>query len=125
MRVHDMQILINHCRTLVFILSEMRSLWKGLGKRLMCSELQFSQDFSGCRVENGLKGLGCARQGQNRGREVAAGIIQGRYDGGWTRVATGEVVGRGWILTHFESSATRFAAGLDTGYARKSKAKEF
>ena len=62
-------------RALVFILSEMRRLWKGLRQRRTGSELQFSQDFSDCPVEHGLGG---ARQGWSRGREVAVGIIQGR-----------------------------------------------
>lgn len=57
--------------------------------------------------------------------EVAVGIIQGRDNGAQTRVAELEVMGNGWILTHFEGRATRFAAGSDVGCARKSKVKEF
>lgn len=66
--------------------------------------------------------------GKDRRREThkaAVGIIQGRDNGGQTRVAEVEVMGSGWVLTHFEDRATRFAAGLDAGSASKSKVREF
>ena len=40
-------------------------------------------------------------------------------------MAVGEVGGRGWFQTHFESRATGFAAALDTGYTIKGRVKEF
>ena len=49
--------------------------------------------FSGCPVEHGLVG---AWQGRSSDREVAVGIIQGRWDGagpGWQRGKWGEVGG--------------------------------